>query len=166
MYNCVVWVGEPSYGWAKPNYLANWNTELKVKVDGKDCIAPNCEFTDNSKNMLKVNVRAAIGGKCRRNDVLISLEIQPRADDMENYKCIEANDGQDCKLDPSSVSSRSWAESEWSPPMCDWLGKSDTKSGDCVKHAEWIGRGNLEHKKFGTEGKTKIGAFVSYVIAF
>lgn len=37
MYHCVVWVGEPSYGWAKPHTNANWHKELKVEIDGKEC---------------------------------------------------------------------------------------------------------------------------------
>ena len=58
MYHCIVWIGEPSYGWAKPFTLANWQEEIKVKVNGKECISPNCEFTSAGMNMLVVNARA------------------------------------------------------------------------------------------------------------
>jgi hypothetical protein len=176
MYNCIIWIGEPSYGWAKPNYVVNWHKELKVKVNGAECVAPHCEF---QQSMLIVNARDAVGGACRRQDVLVELQIAPESEAVENYKCMTQNNGQDCEVDPSSLPKALWSES-WEPPMCEWFelcnsdtedcgspeweGKPAEQKRKCAKQVSWEGRGTPEWK--GYNGRDKIGAYVSYVIAF
>ena len=84
----------------------------------------------------------------------ISLEIVPQVQDLATYKCRSVNAGQECKLDPSSVQSPSWAQSDWGPPMCEF---NDARQ--CLRNPHWKTRGTSAAEK-------KVGTYVSYAIAF
>ena len=80
MFQCLIWIGEPPYEWNKPKQLANWAEELAVKVNGKPCAAPHCTIVKSSgyTQVLQVDARGLMGGKCRRQEVKVSLEVKPK----------------------------------------------------------------------------------------
>jgi len=143
MYHCKVWLGEPGYEWAKPKHMANWDLELEVKVNGELCEAPKCKVARSGYlQTLVVDARAIMGGKCRRQDVVISLEIKPVEDDK-----IECN----VKCEPSGK----W--SGYHASLC--------TSHECAKKD-----GTKPHgvQKFAPRysSKSEIRTFVSEIIAF
>jgi hypothetical protein len=78
MFQCKIWIGEPPYEWSKPTKLANWRKELKVKLNGQDVPAEARQVhASNYIQMMVVDARAVLGGKCRRQEVRVELRVEP-----------------------------------------------------------------------------------------
>ena len=79
LFQCLILVSEPGFGWTKPLEFANWNNELKVTVNGKPCAAPECSIhaVSTGFSQLWVDARAALGGTCRRQTIKVGIEVAP-----------------------------------------------------------------------------------------
>ena len=84
MYKCVIWIGEGTYGDGdKPITLANWDTDIVFKVNGKDCVRPNCRVSAGETSsyayaqVVQIDAKAVLGKSCRRGDVEVSMEVKP-----------------------------------------------------------------------------------------
>ena len=79
MMKCIVVLEELEYGWAKPAQLANWDHELRVSVNGKECGASCQVFRNVHTQSLVINVREILGGACRRAEVTVGVSVAPLA---------------------------------------------------------------------------------------
>eukprot|EP00937_MAST-01D_sp_MAST-1D-sp2_P006997 g6997.t1 len=124
LFQCKIWLGEPAYEWTKPINMANWKYELKVKVNGQDC-GTHCKVhKEGYRDMMAIDARAILGGRCRRQDVLVDVRVEPMS--PLEHKC-----GNDCKLDPPA----DWTD--WADGACDDNGE------DCVKKPRYTSKGEI-----------------------
>lgn len=78
LWQCLVLVAEPEYGWNKPREAANWAQELQVSVNGAPCAPPECTFAKEGKvDMVWVDAHALLGSACRRQTFTVSLAVKP-----------------------------------------------------------------------------------------
>ena len=42
LFQCLLVIKEPGFGWTKPAGFANWASELSVSVNGKQCDGSSC----------------------------------------------------------------------------------------------------------------------------
>ena len=140
MFQCLIWIGEPSYGWNKPKSLANWAREIRFHVNGRPCAAPNCTVVKGNDHpqYVSIDARAIMGSTCRREDVEVTLEVVPVP--PLNFTCDTA------KCSPGGV----W--DGYGPGMCA-KGIGDGVGGRCTKIPRY-------------RKKKDVHTFISYAIAF
>ena len=80
----MLWIGEGVYEFNKPKHLANWKSEMKITVNGEPCEVGgkackpfNGAGSYDYSQMMQIDIRALLGGKCRRQEVLVEIEIVP-----------------------------------------------------------------------------------------
>ena len=127
--------------------MANWARELTIKINGKPCDVTGANSYSKIKRSgylqsVLIDARKALGGKCRRQDVLVSLEITPKADPMADVTC-KLKDDKSCA--PSGV----W--DDYAPLLCTDPNESN---GQCKPRPG--GRGK----------RSDIRTYISQVISF
>jgi len=90
MYHCTIWIIETVTG-NRPSTFANWKREIKFKLNGNDCIEPDCQVEETGAMYIAViRARNVLGSRCRREKVHVSMEIDPLPDPTQhtcNDKC-------------------------------------------------------------------------------
>lgn len=152
MYHCKIWLGEPGYEWSKPRDKANWRHELEVKVNNITCTPPECTISQKGYlQSMVIDARAVLGGKCRRIDVLVSIEVKPVAQEAVTCKL---NNDNNCET------SETWKGYQSS-------GEKGICVNDCGKHPrkdakDWLESGMRARESY----KKRIGTFISHLITF
>ncbi|GAB5360838.1 hypothetical protein AAMO2058_000661500 [Amorphochlora amoebiformis] len=87
MKQCQIWICEPPYEWRKDALkIANFNTDVRFKVNGKECNKANKCYTVHQVHYKQcgiLNVADITGGSCLEKSTRVDLWMQPavRADD-------------------------------------------------------------------------------------
>jgi len=112
LWHCQILIGEPNYEWAKPFTLAQWEKEIKISINGEHCSKENCVFYKHGYvNSVMINVRAALGGKCRREPVIVEISLQPlKTDEISQLNVCQT------KKDKCEVSGRLF--DQYSQDLC------------------------------------------------
>jgi len=77
MYRCIIVIRGLYYP-AKPGEVANWEKDLDVKVDGKDCTRPSCLKIIGKTDLwpqLRVDARDILGSACRKQKVRVDIHV-------------------------------------------------------------------------------------------
>merc|ERR1719401_3283818 len=80
MYDCTIWILEGITG-NRPGVFANWNKEIKFKLNDKDCTAPDCSIVETGAMYWAViRAKNVLGSQCRKEKVKVSMEVNPLPD--------------------------------------------------------------------------------------
>uniref|UniRef100_A0A6U4GJY9 Uncharacterized protein n=1 Tax=Phaeomonas parva TaxID=124430 RepID=A0A6U4GJY9_9STRA len=78
MFKCMLVVGENTYGWTKPTVLANWHYDMKFYLNGEPITKEQYKITHKGHQQYAVfDLRELMGGACRREDVILGIEVDP-----------------------------------------------------------------------------------------
>jgi hypothetical protein len=116
--------------------MANWKTEIEFKINGKPC-GENCKVKQSGYlQSVLIDARKALGGKCRRQDVLVEMAIKPASDG--SVTCSLNNDN-------NCAPSGDWVE--YTPELCE-------------------GDGAACKSRTGARTASEIHTFISQAISF
>lgn len=87
MSSCTIWILETQQ-YNRKAYMANWKSEMKFKVNDKECIEPHCHV-DMSGAMFWVIIKAKdiLGSQCQSEKVKVSMEIVPFSSNPLSHTC-------------------------------------------------------------------------------